>query len=162
MRTVTCLILATCALASSLGCDDGDAAPERIYPTDWATSFVEVRGCRPSPDHSLENVALWIDPASKELFERCVVYDSTCTEVFPEGATFLKPQYADAACTDLVRLSIARKEPGFDDAGGWHWQEVIYDTPTKSHVSKDGADKSCWSCHATCDGSYDMRCVMDE
>ena len=146
-----------------LACDPDAGEPEHIYPDDWTSAYLEVRGCRASPDHDLEYVSLWIDPASKPLWDTCVDAfpegDSTCTELFPDGATFLKPQYLDPACTQLARLSIARKAPGFASAGGWHWQEVLYQNDVP-RVSQDGAIAKCARCHETCPG-FDLRCYMD-
>lgn len=148
-----------------VACDSEASAPAKIYPTDWRTSFVEARGCRASPDHDLEHVALWVDAASKIRWDDCVDAfpdgDSTCTERFAEGATFLKPQYADAACTQLVRLSIAKKDSArFASSGGWHWQEVLVDGAGRERVSLDGAVERCSGCHALCPG-FDQRCYMD-
>jgi len=146
-------------------CDDEARAPAKIYPADWRTSYVEVRGCRASPDHDLEHVALWIDPASQAKWDTCVDAfpegGSTCADPFPDGATFLKPQFSDPACTQLVRLSIAKKDAArFASSGGWHWQEVLVDGAGREAVSKDGDVPRCSGCHALCDG-YDQRCYMD-
>ncbi len=160
-RTLLSLVVLMVSFAG--GCDSEDTSPAKIYPADWRESYLEVRGCRASPDHDLEFVSLWMDPASKAQWDSCVDAfpegDSTCGDPFPEGATFLKPQYLDPACTELARLSIARKASGFDDVGGWHWQEVLV-TNGRERVSHDGALTRCSGCHALCDG-HDMRCYMD-
>lgn len=157
-------VLLICSAVGLVACEPDAAEPERLVGDDWATSFSEVRTCRASPDHDLEHVALWIDPGSKALWERCVDAfpegDSDCTEVFPAGATFVKPQYFDAACTQLARISVAQKDPAFAASGGWHWQEITFDEGVGT-VSQDGAIKRCANCHATC-GGYDQRCYMDE
>jgi len=151
-------------LAALVGCDPDDPTPvEPLYPSDWTTSFTQVRGCRSSPDHDLEYVTLWIDPASQAKFDACVKPGATCTGEFDAGAVFLKPQYADQACTDLVRISAAKKEAGFETVGGWHWQEVLY-SGKQAKVNEDGALRDCYGCHASsaCEDAFDTRCYMDE
>lgn len=153
------LALTIATAVTALACDPDDGGPAPIYPADWATSFTKVRDCRQTPEHDLNHVTLHVDPASVALWQQCVVYDSTCTERFAEGATFIKAEYSDSACTDLVLVSAAKKssDAAFADVGGWHWQEVQAD----GRVAEDGAVERCARCHESCDGSYDHRCVMD-
>lgn len=155
---------AALSLASVVtGCEPDDPETiDPIYPADWKSTYIEVRGCRGSPDHDLEFVGLWIDPASQARFDECVKPGGTCTGAFDAGATFVKPQYSDPACTDLVRVSAARKEAGFDAVGGWRWQEVAY-TGGKAKVTEDGALQQCYGCHASsaCEDAFDTRCYMD-
>lgn len=162
MRLRAIVLLLSCC-SGWTACEPDDPAAEPLVGDDWASSLLEVRTCRASPDHDLEHVALWLDAASKPLWERCVDAfpsgDSTCTEVFPEGALFVKPQYLDPACTQLARISVARKDSTFTATGGWHWQEIAFDDGVGS-VSQDGALTRCAGCHATCSG-YDQRCYMD-
>lgn len=158
LRTTRWLVV----LVAVTGCEPEDG-PTSLLSDDWRSTYLEVRGCRASPDHDLEHVALWMDPASKVKWDTCVDAfpegGSTCTEGFPEGATFVKPQYLDGACTQLLRISIAKKDRRFAETGGWHWQEIAFDGERES-ITKDGAQPRCVGCHATCDG-FDQRCYMD-
>ncbi|MCC6624582.1 MAG: hypothetical protein IT385_25260 [Deltaproteobacteria bacterium] len=165
MSSPSLSLLALLAFVAFIACDAEATAPPKIYPADWRTTYLEARGCRPSPDHDLEHVALWIDPASKATWDACVDAfpegDGDCEAPFADGATFVKPQYLDAACTQLVRLSIAKKDATrFASSGGWHWQEVLVDGAGRERVSLDGAVERCSSCHELCPG-HDQRCYMD-
>lgn len=139
------------------GCGEGGADP--IVPQDWESTLVEARDCRHSAEHDLEHVRLFISPEWADHFDACVVEGGDCTEPFGEGALLVKPQYADADCTELLRVTASLREhpastPGAD---GWRWQEVTAD----GRVVVDGAPEGCTSCHARCAGSYDLRCAMD-
>ena len=140
--------------ALSAACD----GTESIVPEDWETSLVEIRDCRSAPYHNLEHVRLLVDEASIDMFETCTADPDACGEPFPEGALFVKPQYDDPDCTELVRISATRREhaasaPGED---GWRWQEL----DASGSVTQDGQPASCVNCHDQCAG-YDTRCAMD-
>jgi len=143
------------AATSFIGCDPDDA-PRSLLPADWETSLVSLRGCRQGPEHDLEYVRLLADPGSAADYDRCAVPDGTCTTPFAEGALFVKPQYADAGCTELVRFSLAKKDGDFAASGGWRWQEL----DAAGEVKLDGALQRCAHCHASCEGSFDSRCYM--
>jgi hypothetical protein len=149
-------VTAVAFLAAGCG---GDESLDPIVPDDWETALVEARDCRLSVEHELEYVRLFISPEWAAHFDACVEADSGCTEPFGEGALLVKPQYADADCTDLLRVTASLREtaaaaPGPD---GWRWQEVTAD----GRVVLDGAPASCTHCHTLCEGSYDLRCAMD-
>ena len=143
-------------------CDE-EASPPKLYPIDWGQRLIEARGCRNSPDHDLEFVSLWIDPGSQTRWRDCVDAfpegGSTCTGPFPDGALFLKPQFDDAECKSLVRISVAQKDSAFAKTGGWHWQEVAVKNGVEK-VVQDGALERCAGCHDDSDG-FDQRCYMD-
>lgn len=157
------LLLMTMLVTAGCDPDDGDPKPEPLYPADWETRFVKLRECRSSPDHDLEYVSLWSDSASAARYTTCVKPDGACTGAFDEGAVFLKPQYADARCSDLVRISAVKKDATFTTVGGWQWQEVMVDGG-KATVTEDGAITSCYGCHrsSACESAFDTRCYMDE
>jgi hypothetical protein len=116
----------------------GDPA-EPVFPADYAASYVEVRGCRGSSDHELNNIRVLADPAAMGPY---LARDAD----FPAGAVVLKEEYdfADDACAGpIVQWTVMRR----DAAGpqGWRWQEVDAD---RDVVSED--DGRCTSCHATC------------
>lgn len=136
-------------------------ATEPVFAADFASHFVEVRGCRQSIEHELEYVKLFVDPDSVAFFNRCVVPNSPCNttqETFPEGATLVKTQYLDPGCTELLRYSAVQKDASqAANGGGWRWQEVS----VSREVLLDGSPSACVSCHQGCDPAFDLRCVMD-
>ena len=144
-------------LAATLGCDADSATEKPLVAANWESTLTEVRGCRQGPEHDLEYVRLLSDSASVADFNRCAVDGGTCTTPFPEGALFVKPQYADANCQTLVRISVAKKTSLDADAdlGGWQWQELDQDLGVNTIKPA-----RCASCHATCEGSFDHRCYM--
>jgi hypothetical protein len=149
----TFAMISAFALAAT-GCD----GTESIVPEDWETSLVEIRDCRLGPEHGLEFIRLLVDPGSVDSFETCTADPDACSEPFPAGALFVKPQYADQDCTELVRISATLREHAASSPGGegWRWQEIDVD----GRVEIDGQPASCTSCHDHCAG-FDTRCAMD-
>jgi hypothetical protein len=148
---VACVVV----LAAWLGGCDGS---EPIISEDWESSLVEIRDCRLGPEHGLEFVRLLVDEGSVDQFETCTADPEACSEPFPEGALFVKPQYADQDCTELVRISATMREVAASSPGneGWRWQELDADR----RVELDGQPSACTSCHDHCAG-FDTRCAMD-
>jgi hypothetical protein len=108
------------------GCDptpspgsDPDGGPTSLLPADYAATFVEVRGCRPSIDHDLAHIVVKTSAALADVY-RAGPYP------FPVGALIVKEQFEDAACTRIGGWTLMRKEaPGYDPAfGDWHWQRL--------------------------------------
>lgn len=113
---------------------------EPIFPTDYAQSFVEVRGCRFSTEHEGYTIRVLTDPASAEAYR-------THQSSLPAGTTVVKEEYNTPDCRpgSLVRWSVMRKDsPGFDAAGDrWSWQRVAADRT----VLVDGK-QTCIGCHS--------------
>jgi hypothetical protein len=141
-----------------LGCGP-EQEPDLVFPATWEADLTEVRDCRLSVEHDLEYVRLFVSPEWASHYDTCAAPGSTCTEPFGEGALFLKPQYADPACSDLVRISATLREHAVASPGpeGWRWQE----TTPEGRILQDGAPRVCVQCHEECDGSYDLRCAID-
>ena len=132
------------------GCT-GDPAP--IVPVD-TSSYVEVRACRPSSDHNLNDVRVIVDPGSVDAYTQRV-------QPFATDAIVLKPEYdfTDTTCTGAILYwTVMQKLPvGSSPATlDWHWQQV---DPKRGVTSDD--DHRCISCHTNCgvapDG-YDGTC----
>jgi hypothetical protein len=144
-----------------------------LVPSDWEDSLVEMRDCRQSIDHQLEFVRLLVSENVAPDYERCVTRGE-CDEPFEAGSLFLKPQYRDADCKDLVQFTLSKREQRVSRPGteGWRWQVVRADgnveldavapndTAPNDTATNDTA-ASCTSCHSQCDGSFDLRCAMD-
>jgi hypothetical protein len=111
-------------------------------------AWPEVRDCRNSIEHDSNHIRVLASPATKDAY--------LGTGAFPSGSIVVKPEYADAACTDLVRVTVMRRGEGFDATGGWEWQELAPDLT----VVETGALARCWSCHAACDGGHDGACAQ--
>jgi hypothetical protein len=123
--------MATVFSAVVVGCPSPTAP---VFPADYASTYVEVRNCRRSPDHDLSYIRVLASPDAVDVYR-------TRTGNFPEGAVVLKEEHANASCNDLVQWSAMRRE-----AGDWRWQEVAADRT----VLQDGAIPRCASCHAAC------------
>lgn len=146
------------ALALTLlagGCADGpSAAPQPAFPADYADSYVEVRNCRKSADHELEQVRVLADPDAIGPYR-------DRAGAFPEGAIVLKEQYdaSDTTCSGpIAQWTVMQKDNETSARGGWNWQRVAAD---RRVLETDAA--SCHGCHASCTGApqpgYDFTCA---
>lgn len=139
-------------LALVLACDSegaaGDAGEGAFVTAAELGAWPEVRDCRNSIEHDNNHIRVLTSPATKGAY--------LGTEPFPPGAIVVKPEYADDACTDLVRVTVMRRSSGFDATGGWEWQELS----PELGVVESGALKRCWTCHSACDGGHDGACAQ--
>jgi Cytochrome P460 len=140
-------------LAVAAGCGS-DVAAE--FPADYATTYLEVRGCRPSGDHDLHSIRVLADPLAWPTYTR---RDAP----FAEGAVVLKEEYdfADRTCAGpIVEWTVMRRLAGDqgDKTAGWAWQRVAAD---RSVTSED--EPRCIGCHQRCGQSpdgHDGTCAM--
>lgn len=149
------------ALSLLTGCpgDDGNddaAGAEPDFPDDYASSYVEVRNCRPSGDHDLNNIRILASPGALEPYQGRV-------EPFPLDSIVLKEEYdfGDMTCTGPIKQwTVMRKlETGSSpDTLDWAWQTVDLQ---RRVVDED--QPACIGCHQGCgvepDG-YDWTCAM--
>ena len=153
--------------AGACGDDDGgggidsgppDAAPEALFPTDYADSWTQVRDCRSSSSHDFHLIVVWADPdAASPYLDR----DAD----FPVGSVVLKEEFdlGDTECTgDIVQWTVMKRlEAGSAPADqlDWFWQKV---DRTGMVVSQN--DARCYGCHDDCDGnpvdSYENTCAV--
>ena len=137
------------------GDDDPGIDAEPVFPADYAASYVEVRNCRGSGDHDLNNIRILADAAAR------APYEDRATP-FPEGAVVLKEEYdfGDPTCEGpLKQWTVMQKlESGSSpDTLDWAWQRVDED---RIVVEED--PPRCIGCHTSCvapDG-YDGTCAM--
>lgn len=145
-------------LASSVACpgDDGDDGPAPDFPASYADDYVEVRNCRGSGDHDLNNIRVLVDPGGQAAYEGR-------TAPFPEGTVVLKEEheFSDTTCSGpVVQWTVMRKlaEGSAPDTLGWAWQTV---DPERHVVDVD--EPRCIGCHQGCgvppDG-YDWTCAL--
>lgn len=145
------------ALGACPGGDDGDdGGAEPAFPEGYAASYTEVRNCRGSGDHDLNNIRILVDPTGLEAYQGRAV-------PFPEGAVVMKEEYdfGDTTCTgELVQWTVMRKlaEGSGSQTLGWAWQTV---DPDRHVVDED--EPRCIGCHTSCgvapDG-YDGTCSI--
>jgi hypothetical protein len=164
---ITVFLLASIVAVGCPGGDDGvmdteatgsdtgiDADP--VFPADYDATYVEVRNCRGSGDHDLNNIRILADPAALGPYEGR-------TDPFPEGAVVLKEEYdfGDLTCEGPIKQwTVMQKlaEGSSDETLGWAWQRVDAD---RSVLDED--EPRCIACHTSCgmppDG-YDWTCAL--
>jgi len=125
----------------------GATSTKPILPVDYATTFTQVRPCRSSPDHDLNNVTVFADPLALEPY-------TNRDNPFPEGAIVVKPQYGpnDKSCaSDIIQWTVMQKlgdaDGGSFATDGWHWQRL----DARRKLLTDN-DTRCIDCHTDCGG----------
>jgi hypothetical protein len=151
--------------AGACGDDDGgtdgappDAAPEPLFPVDYATDWTPVRDCRSSTSHDFHLIKVWADPqAAAPYLER--------DAPFPVGSVVLKEEFdiGDTECAgDIVEWTVMKRlEEGSTPAEqlDWFWQEL---DENRQVISQN--EGRCFGCHDDCDGnpvdSYENTCAV--
>lgn len=146
-------------VAICMGCGDPDeeepSSDGVAFPADYATSYTEVRDCRPSGDHDLNNIRVVVDSAALGPFQ-------DRSTPFPTGSIVLKEEFEfdDIDCTGEVKqwTVMQKLEAGSAaDTLDWAWQQVDRDRRVVSENSQ-----RCVACHSACvDGAvgYDATCA---
>ncbi|MGQ0720504.1 MAG: cytochrome P460 family protein [Candidatus Eiseniibacteriota bacterium] len=130
---------------TSCGDDEGtDPTPEEAaFPTDYMTTYTEVRDLRLSNNHdgSFSNVgAIRVHAAPAAA---ATAYTNLSFPL-PDGTTLVKTQYADPAGNTLTGFTVMQKRAGFaPGSGDWYWQTVDADR----NVVESGAVAECITCH---------------
>jgi hypothetical protein len=129
--------------ALAVGGCGSDTSQTTLFPPGYASSYLQVRPCRSSPDHDLNHVLVLADPSSADIYQKRV-------QPFAPGAVILKPEYefSDDTCTGpIVVLTVMVKlAPGSSPSTlDWHWQKVDPD-----HNVLTDNEPRCIGCHATC------------
>lgn len=142
------LLLALAGLAVSCGPDETPPAPTSIVPSGYQFTFVEVRGCRQTIEHTattpqpvVQFIRVMINP------ESAAAYRMNAPRL-PANTVVLKEEFTDPSCSRLAAWTVMRKEPaGYDTAhNDWHWQRV---RSSDRAVLVDGRVASCINCHQT-------------
>lgn len=160
------LALSLAAAGCSCGDDDGvsidgappDAAPEPLFPADYAETYTPVRDCRSSSSHDFHLIKIWADEAAASPY-----LDRDAP--FPVGSIVLKEEYdiGDLDCTgDIVQWTVMQR---LEEGAGpplqldWFWQKV-----DENRVVVSQNDARCFGCHDDCDGnpvdSYENTCAV--
>ncbi|NNE42967.1 MAG: hypothetical protein HKN12_02050 [Gemmatimonadetes bacterium] len=135
--------------------DEGSTMPDPdpdpvdpVFPSDFATSFTEVRDFRSGVPH----------PSFLRVYANSVgAADYTAGNYpLPEGTVLVKEIYNDPAGSDVFGWVVMQKrEAGFSSGSGdWYWQEVDSDRT----VLDDGSITNCIGCHNACT-STDWVCA---
>lgn len=135
------LVVLALAFASACGTD---VQPEpALWPTDYASTYTEVRNCRMSLEHGTVNIRVLASP------DALMPY-TTRMAAFPTDAILLKEEYAesDLSCAGPIKFwTVMQKLP--DDSStptlDWHWQK----TDGKRNVTMNN-DETCIACHSMC------------
>ncbi len=145
MRSALPLGLCLCVpLLGPLGCaDDSAAEPAPLFPTEYAASYTEVRGCRASTEHDFARVRVLADPDAVGPY---LARDRD----FPVGAVVLKAEYdfADPTCQGpIARWTVMVREAAGSspEALDWHWQDVSANRQVKTEN-----EARCIGCHTGC------------
>lgn len=163
------LVTALFAVLAIAGCpgdgeDDGDDMSEEegmidsepMFPEDYEASYTEVRDCRGSGDHDLNNIRILVDGDALTAYEGRM-------EPFPEGAVVLKVEYdfGDTTCAGEIKQWTAMRklaEGAGEDTLGWEWQKVNAERQVETED-----EPRCIACHTGCgvepDG-YDATCSI--
>jgi hypothetical protein len=132
---------------AALSCaDDSPGGPAPLFPADYAASYTEVRDCRGSTEHELNNIRVLAAP------DALVPYRDRVAE-FPEAALVLKEEYdfGDTECSgEIIRWTVmARLAPGSSaQTLDWYWQDV---DGSRRVVSEN--ESRCIGCHQGCGGA---------
>ena len=128
-RGLTLLFLALCA------CE-----PEPDFPADYAKSYLEVRGCRPSSEHDSHFIRILASPNAVETYR-------SRDGGFPAGTIVLKEErdFGDTTCTGPILQWTVMKLQADGGVDGWHWQKV---SPERHVLSTN--EVKCTACHARC------------
>jgi hypothetical protein len=136
--------VAFAALLATLGCgDEAATAIAPSFPEQYASTYMEVRGCRNSSEHDLMRVRVLADP------DALAPYLGRDAD-FPVGSVVLKEEYdfADSACEgDVIRWTVmTRLATGSSpETLDWYWQEV-----DASRQVETENESRCVGCHTSC------------
>lgn len=132
------------AIALLVACGSDSAEPT-LFPADYASTYTEVRSCRPSVDHDSHQIRILAAA------DAVTAYTDRVTP-FPEGAVIVKAEYArtDTSCAGPVVELTAMQRAGTD----WRWQRT---TAELEPIAIEPGD--CSGCHAQCPGGYAGTCA---
>jgi hypothetical protein len=136
--------------------DEAEPRPEPIFPADFAGSWQEARSCRFSHDHELRTIRVFADVAAFGPY-------TTWSASYPAGATIVKIEYDDEACTKLVGYSAMQKlESGADtERGDWLWQKLDAKRSVKTDRDIPGRCLDCHAYHCRSPYGFDLACGED-
>lgn len=120
-----------------------DTSTPAEFPLDYAATYTEVRDCRLSVDHDMENVRVVASPSA-------LVPYMNRTDPFPLGAVLLKEQYdrLDTSCKGPVldySVMLRVTSGNGPELMDWDWQHVSSD---RAVLSEDIG--RCTRCHMNC------------
>lgn len=150
-----CALLAAGAVGL-VACPEPEPEIEPDFPADYTSDYVEVRDCRGSGDHDLNNIRILVSPDGLDPYDLRM-------DPFPEGSIVLKEEYefGDMSCSGPIKQWTVMRRLADDsspDTLDWAWQRVDADRT----VLEEDAPR-CIGCHTACgvepDG-YEWTCAM--
>ncbi len=147
---------AAALLALSLAACPEAEGPEPYFPENYRGSYVEVRDCRGSGDHDLNNIRILADPAALGPYQMR-------DREFPVDAVVLKEEYdfGDMTCSGPIKQwTVMQRLPtgSSPDTLDWSWQTVDVERRVQ-----DVEEPRCIGCHQGCgvapDG-FDGTCAV--
>lgn len=148
------LALALLVAACGNGGDDGGA--DVFFPEDYLATYTEVRNCRQSGDHDLNNIRILADPIGLSSYQNR-------DQNFPEGSVILKEEFdfEDRDCTGPIKqwTVMRRLADGTNPTTlDWDWQRL----DPERQITGDNVP-ACYGCHTGCgvppDG-FDGTCAV--
>lgn len=160
MNTKNRVALISLGLASVLlvacGTSEDDSGVEPFFPEDYESSYVEVRNCRQSGDHDLNNIRILADEIGVGSYQNR-------DQDFPVGSVVLKEEYefSDNDCSGAVKQWTVMKRLADGTAPmalDWDWQKL----DATGRVVEENTPL-CFGCHTGCgvapDG-FDGTCAV--
>lgn len=146
------IVLGLIILLASCGGDDESP----LFSSSYLETYVEVRNCRPSGDHDLNNIRILADPAALGPY-------NNRDQNFPLGSIVLKEEFEfdDSDCSGPVKQWTVMQRLADGDspeALDWEWQKVDADSKV---VSMDPL--GCARCHSGCGSlpeGFDGTCAV--
>ena len=142
MRLGLVLLLITGASCGPGG-DDDDMKEMPPFPDDYRTSYTEVRDCRKSGDHNLNNIRVLAGPTALDAYQNRTVS-------FPVDSVVIKEEFdfSDLDCTgEVILWTVMQRLPEGSSAStlDWTWYQVDRD---RNITSKNFS--ACIGCHTGC------------
>jgi len=133
--------LVALGVLGAIGCQPDDGASELtpVFPEDLS-DWSEGRACMFTHEHELRYVRVLVDEAAEAPYR-----ELSADFPYEVGATLVKLEYDDEACTELLGYTAIQKQPaGYSVKGNdWRWQRVTVDR----EVVEDGELDTCITCH---------------
>ena len=135
-------ILEAAIVCWMVGCGTQEKHVNRdpVFPEDVAT-WAEGRPCSFTHEHELRYVRVLVNDKARIPYRELSI-----DHPYEVGATLVKLEYEDSACSEVIGYTAMRKEAsGYSEDGhDWHWQRV----DAERNVVEDGANlRTCISCH---------------
>jgi len=127
-------------LAMGFAACSSDPDPTPMFPANYASTYQEVRDCRPSADHDTMKVRMLAGPTAYDPY-------LARTDPFPVDAIVIKEEYAfeDTTCSgEIVGWTAMQRTTGIGE-DAWTFQRV-----DANRKVTDNVGERCINCHTVC------------